>query len=110
MIKSKENAVIPEHFGGVFTFDNVTFAYPKDKSKNIINNFNLTIDSRHSGIIGESGSGKTTIFQLLLRYYDPDQGAVYLDGVDLRDINLEWLRKQIGYVGQEPVLFACSIK
>ena len=45
-----------------------------------------------------------------MRYYDPDSGTVYLDGVDLRDIDLGWLRKQIGYVGQEPVLFATSIR
>lgn len=48
--------------------------------------------------------------QLILRYYDPDEGNVYLDGVNLRDIDLEWLRRQIGYVGQEPLLFATSIK
>lgn len=57
-----------------------------------------------------SGCGKSTIFQLIMRYYDPDEGTVYLDGINLRNINLEWLRSQIGYVGQEPVLFATSIK
>lgn len=45
-----------------------------------------------------------------MRYYDPDEGNVYLDGVNLKDLSLEWLRSQIGYVGQEPVLFATSIK
>jgi ATP-binding cassette, subfamily B (MDR/TAP), member 1 len=45
-----------------------------------------------------------------MRYYDPDEGSVFLDGVDLRDLDLKWLRGQIGYVGQEPVLFATSIK
>lgn len=64
----------------------------------------------HSGIIGKSGSGKSTIFQLIMRFYDPDDGAIYLDGVDLRDLDLDWLRSQIGYVTQEPVLFASSIR
>jgi ATP-binding cassette, subfamily B (MDR/TAP), member 1 len=45
-----------------------------------------------------------------MRFYDPDEGAIYLDGIDLRDISLEWLRSQIGYVTQEPILFATSIK
>lgn len=73
-------------------------------------NFNIKIDCGYSGIIGESGCGKSTIFQLIMRFYDPDQGAVYLDGKDLRDLDLEWLRSQIGCVMQEPVLFASSIK
>jgi ATP-binding cassette, subfamily B (MDR/TAP), member 1 len=60
--------------------------------------------------VGESGCGKSTIFQMIMRFYDPDQGRVTLDGVDLRDLDLNWLRNQIGYVGQEPVLFATTIK
>lgn len=54
----------------------------------------------HSGIIGKSGSGKSTIFQLMMRFYDPDEGAIFLDGIDLRDLDLGWLRSQIGYVTQ----------
>jgi len=68
------------------------------------------MNCQHSAIVGVSGCGKSTIFQLIMRYYDPDSGTIYLDGVDLREINLEWLRSQIGYVGQEPVLFATTIK
>jgi ATP-binding cassette subfamily B (MDR/TAP) protein 1 len=48
--------------------------------------------------------------QLLLRFYDPDEGNILLDGVDLRELSLSWLRENIGYVGQEPVLFATTIK
>lgn len=70
----------------------------------------MLLDSRHSAIIGKSGKGKSTILQLIMRYYDPDEGTVYLDDVDMRNIDLAWLRSQIGYVGQEPVLFATSIK
>ena len=46
----------------------------------------------------------------MMRFYDPDEGKISLDGVDLKDLNLNWLRKQIGYVGQEPVLFATTIR
>jgi len=60
----------------------------------------MKIDCRHSALVGASGCGKSTIFQLIMRFYDPDEGAVYLDGVDLRDLNLEWLRSQIGYITQ----------
>lgn len=60
----------------------------------------MKIDCRHSALVGASGCGKSTIFQLIMRFYDPDEGAVYLDGVDLRDLNLEWLRSKIGYITQ----------
>ena len=70
----------------------------------------MTIDQNSVGLVGESGSGKSTIMQLILRFYDPDEGRITLDGVDLKKIDLYWLRNQFGYVGQEPVLFATSIR
>jgi ATP-binding cassette, subfamily B (MDR/TAP), member 1 len=88
----------------------VTFAYPKDKSKNIIENLSLEIKSKSTAFVGESGCGKSTIFQLMMRFYDPDEGTITLDGNDLREIDLYWLREQIGYVGQEPVLFAATLR
>jgi ATP-binding cassette subfamily B (MDR/TAP) protein 1 len=109
-IKSIPNAIKPKQFRGVFKFEEVTFAYPKDKSNNILSNLSLTIDSKSVGFVGESGCGKSTIFQLMMRFYDPDNGRITLDDVDLRDLDLFWLRDQIGYVGQEPVLFATSLK
>jgi ATP-binding cassette subfamily B (MDR/TAP) protein 1 len=60
--------------------------------------------------MGESGCGKSTILQLMMRFYDPDVGVITLDGVDLKALDLQWLRRQIGYVGQEPALFSSSIK
>lgn len=72
MIKSKENAIKPEYFDGVFKFVDVTFAYPKYKDVKVLNNFTLTINARNVGIIGPSGKGKSTIFQLIMRFYDPD--------------------------------------
>lgn len=60
--------------------------------------------------MGESGCGKSTLLQLMMRFYDPDDGIVTLDGVDLRNLDLQWLRSQISYVGQEPLLFSASIR
>lgn len=70
----------------------------------------MEINVKNSAFVGESGCGKSTVFQLLMRFYDPDEGRITLDGVDLRDLKLSWLRSLIGYVGQEPVLFATTIK
>ena len=70
----------------------------------------MEINVKNSAFVGESGCGKSTVFQLIMRFYDPDEGRITLDGVDLRDLKLEWLRNQIGYVGQEPVLFAATIR
>ena len=58
---------------------------------------------------GASGAGKSTGINLLLRFYDPQGGGITLDGKDIRSLNVRWLRSQIGYVGQEPVLFSGSI-
>ena len=60
-------------------------------------------------LVGTSGSGKSTVVSLIERFYDPDAGSLALDGSDLRDLNLHWLRSQIGVVSQEPVLFDASI-
>ncbi len=60
--------------------------------------------------MGASGSGKSTIIQLIERFYDPEEGQVLIDGRDLRTLNLREVRQKIGYVGQEPVLFNMSIK
>lgn len=95
-----EKGIIPSSFKGNFKFKGVSFAYPKDKSKKILNNLNLEINGTFTAFVGESGCGKSTIFQLLMRFYDPDEGTITLDDVDLRDLDLNWLRNQIGYVGQ----------
>lgn len=110
LIRPPEEGIILNPLKGVFKFEAVTFAYPKDKSKIILKDLNIEIGSSFSAFAGESGCGKSTIFQLMMRFYDPDEGRITLDGVDLKDIDLTWLRNQIGYVGQEPVLFATTIR
>ena len=62
-----------------------------------------------SALVGESGCGKSTIVQLLLRYYDPQEGAVFVNGTKMTEVNMNNYRRKIGFVGQEPVLFAMSI-
>ena len=61
-------------------------------------------------LVGESGSGKSTVISLLQRFYDPDSGNITLDGVELKSLQLKWLRQQMGLVGQEPVLFNDTIR
>jgi ATP-binding cassette subfamily B (MDR/TAP) protein 1 len=104
------NGLRPATFTGHIKFENVTFSYPKDKSRTILNNLSIEFHVNNTALVGESGCGKSTILQLIMRFYDPDQGRVLLDGNDLKLLDLNWLRNQIGYVGQEPVLFATTIR
>jgi ATP-binding cassette subfamily B (MDR/TAP) protein 1 len=72
--------------------------------------YSLVVEAGQTvALCGASGSGKSTAIQLVERFYDPDQGSVTLDGVDLRKLNVRWLRQQIGLVSQEPVLFSGTI-
>lgn len=91
-------------------FKNVTFSYPTRKNIQIFKNFNITVsEGEVLALVGPSGSGKSTIMSLLLRFYDPDEGEILIDGVNLKNINIRWIRTQLGYVGQEPKLFSGSI-
>jgi ATP-binding cassette, subfamily B (MDR/TAP), member 1 len=95
---------------GFIKFENVSFAYPKNKDITILNNLTLEcFAGKDTAFVGDSGCGKSTIVQLVMRFYDPDQGRITLDGVDIKDYDLHWLREQIGYVGQEPSLFEGTV-
>ncbi|TMW60933.1 hypothetical protein Poli38472_000975 [Pythium oligandrum] len=95
---------------GRITIENVSFAYPSRPEIKVCSNYSLTIEAGETvALVGPSGSGKSTVVSLLERFYDPLSGAVKLDGVDVRELNVRWLREQVGLVGQEPVLFATSI-
>jgi ATP-binding cassette, subfamily B (MDR/TAP), member 1 len=83
-IVSPPNAIKPSTFKGVFRFEKVTFAYPKEPSRPILSNLSLEISSKSTAFVGESGCGKSTIFQLMMRFYDPNEGRITLDGHDLR--------------------------
>jgi ATP-binding cassette subfamily B protein len=94
---------------GAAAFDNVTFRYPSRPETSALDGFSLAVrPGEKVAIVGPSGAGKTTVFQLLLRFYDPDQGRVTFDGVDLKDLAPEELRRHIGLVAQDPVIFSTS--
>ncbi len=96
---------------GEIKFENVTFFYPSRPDQAVMKNFDCTFElGKTTAIVGPSGSGKSTTIQLTERFYDPNEGRVLIDGQDLKSINLRNYRQQIGYVGQEPVLFNTTIK
>ncbi|XP_050216612.1 putative multidrug resistance protein [Mercurialis annua] len=96
---------------GEIEFKDIYFSYPSRPDTAIFQGLNLTIPAgRTVGLVGGSGSGKSTIISLLQRFYDPIEGEVLLDGYKIRRLQLKWLRSQMGLVNQEPVLFATSIK
>ncbi|KAI4383199.1 hypothetical protein MLD38_009066 [Melastoma candidum] len=89
----------------------VYFSYPARPDEQIFNGFSLYVSSgTTAALVGQSGSGKSTVISLIERFYDPQSGEVLLDGINLREFQLKWIRSKIGLVSQEPVLFACSIK
>lgn len=95
---------------GLIEFRDVGFNYPTREEAVVLSDLTLNMPAGTvTAVVGSSGSGKSTIGSLLLRFYDPDSGAIYLDGQDIRDLDPGWLRNQIGVVSQEPALFSCSI-
>uniref|UniRef100_A0A8B9D242 Bile salt export pump n=1 Tax=Anser brachyrhynchus TaxID=132585 RepID=A0A8B9D242_9AVES len=95
---------------GEIEFHNVTFHYPSRPDVKILDNLNMVIKAGETtAFVGASGAGKSTTIQLIQRFYDPTDGMVTLDGHDIRSLNIQWLRSQIGIVEQEPVLFATTI-
>jgi len=95
---------------GRVEFKDVKFAYPNRPDVQVLRGLNFSLEpGKTLALVGASGCGKSTVIQLLERFYNPSAGQILLDGVDVRELNLHWLREQIGLVGQEPVLFATSI-
>ena len=93
---------------GSISFEDVTFGY--DRHEPIIKGVSFTVGAgEHIGVVGKSGSGKTTLINLLARFYEVDEGCIRINGLDLRDIKLEDLRRHIGVVLQEPFLFRGTI-
>ncbi|NXH89991.1 ABCBB protein, partial [Edolisoma coerulescens] len=95
---------------GEIEFHNVTFNYPSRPDAKILDNLSMVIKAGETtAFVGASGAGKSTTIQLIQRFYDPTDGMITLDGHDIRSLNIQWLRSQIGIVEQEPVLFATTI-
>ena len=94
---------------GIIEFKNVDFAYPNEGKT--LNNFNLKIEpNKKIAIVGKSGQGKSTLFNLLTRIFDPQEGQILLDGVDIKELTEEELRKNISIIRQEPFIFNRTIK
>ncbi|MEE9139923.1 MAG: ABC transporter transmembrane domain-containing protein [Alphaproteobacteria bacterium] len=100
---------LPEPARGAVSLSDVTFYYPARPTLAALSGFSLDVaPGQRFALVGPSGAGKTTVFQLLLRFYDPQEGAITLDGMDLRQVSLAGLRERIGLVSQEPVIFAAD--
>lgn len=88
----------------------VHFSYPTRPNVSVLKGLNLSVrPGKTLALVGASGCGKTTVTSLLQRFYDPRSGSLTFDGIDIRDLNVPWLRSQIGIVFQEPVLFDGTI-
>ena len=100
---------LPAPVRGEIAFDAVTFHYPQRPDSAALRDFNLRVQPGETvALVGPSGAGKSTLLSLLLRFHDPQSGAVRIDGIDLRDTDPVLLRTQVALVPQQPVLFATS--
>ncbi|CAF1679164.1 unnamed protein product, partial [Rotaria magnacalcarata] len=106
---STEGQELADFRGGI-KFDQVTFIYPTRPTSIVLSKLTLDIKpSQRVALVGTSGCGKSTIIQMLERFYDVTSGQLLLDGVDIRQLNLHWLRSHFGLVSQEPILFDLTI-
>ena len=101
---------LPQPLRGEIVFDGVGFSYPSRRDQPALDEVDITVrPGERVALVGPSGAGKSTVFQLLLRFYDPDTGRISIDGVDLREAHPADIRKQIALVPQDIALFAASV-
>lgn len=110
-IKAPANSrLLPATARGIIAFHNVCFSYPDNPKQSILNNITLSIaPGEKVAIVGPSGSGKSTTLSLLLRFFDPQSGSIYVDGLDIKDVPLDDLRSRFGIVPQDPMIFSGSL-
>jgi subfamily B ATP-binding cassette protein MsbA len=107
-VKTKPNAIITSTFKDKITLENISFKYENDY---VLQNFSLEIPKGQTiALVGQSGSGKSTIANLLTRFYDVNEGTIKIDGIDIKDLDLHSLRSILGLVTQDSILFNDSIK
>jgi ABC-type multidrug transport system fused ATPase/permease subunit len=108
-IKDKEDAIEIKDIRGLIEFDNVWFKYPDD-DEYILKGVSFKIlPGQVFAIVGPSGAGKTTIIDLIMRFYDPQKGSVKIDGYDVRDLSMRSFRQHLGFVPQDVILFNATI-
>lgn len=108
--EEKQGGRRPELLKGTIELKNIEFAYPSRPDVKIFSDLSLKIEKGQTvALVGESGSGKSTIVGLLLRFYEPSSGNISLDGIELSEFDVSWLREQIGVVSQQPILFSGTI-
>jgi ATP-binding cassette subfamily B protein len=104
-------ALLPERVQGRIALEGVRFHYPTRPDRAALEDFSLAVSPGETvALVGPSGAGKSTVFQLLLRFHDPDAGRITLDGVDLREVDPAALRRQVALVPQDPVIFGASAR
>jgi ATP-binding cassette subfamily B protein len=105
------SAELPNPVAGRIVFEDVQFSYPARPGVQALDGINLTINPGETvAFVGPSGAGKTTIIQMILRFYDPQSGRITLDGIDLRDVARDAFRRSVALVPQDPVIFATSAR
>ena len=105
------SGIVLEDLKGEIDLKDVYFKYPARPDVQIFSGFTLHVPSgTTAALVGHSGSGKSTVISLLERFYDPEAGEVLVDGVNIKQLQIKWLRDKLGLVSQEPILFATSIR
>jgi ABC-type multidrug transport system fused ATPase/permease subunit len=108
---TKGDQISDDEFSSDIEFKGINFSYPTRKEAAVLNKIDLKISKgQRVGLVGSSGCGKSTVTQLIERFYDPDNGVITLSERDIKSLDLFWLRSQIGIVSQEPILFDLSIR